>query len=211
MIVQFDQHNFHALCQHLTAMDNSLAAISATYGYPPMWTRPNTFSTLVLTILEQQVSLAAAFAAFKKLSELLPQITPEGVLNLNDETLRACYFSRQKISYVRGLAFTIMEGKLDLHALEQEEDEAIRERLTRLKGIGDWTVDIYLLHALQRADVFPTGDLALVNAIRMIKEDKSLDKHAILAMAEPWRPYRSIATMLFWHYYIQKKNIKLLH
>ena len=211
MIVQFDQHNFHALCKHLTVMDNSLAVITTTYGYPPMWTRPNTFSTLVLTILEQQVSLAAAFAAYKKLNGLLPQITPEGVLTLDDEALRACYFSRQKISYVRGLASTIMEGKLDLQALEREEDEAIREKLTRLKGIGDWTVDIYLLHALQRADVFPTGDLALVNAIRMIKEDKSIDKQAILAMAEPWRPYRSIATMLFWHYYIQKKNIKLLH
>lgn len=142
---------------------------------------------------------------------MLPQITPEGVLNLDDEALRACYFSRQKISYVKGLASTITEGKLDLQALEREEDEAIREKLTRLKGIGDWTVDIYLLHALQRADVFPTGDLALVNAIRMIKEDKSIDKQSILAMAEPWRPYRSIATMLFWHYYIQKKNIRLLH
>jgi DNA-3-methyladenine glycosylase II len=149
-------------------MDNCLAVITATYGYPPMWTRPNTFSTLVLTILEQQVSLAAAFAAYKKLNLLLPQITPEGILTLDDEALRACYFSRQKISYVKGLA-------------------------------------------LQRADVFPTGDLALVNAIRMIKEDKSIDKQSILAMAEPWRPYRSIATMLFWHYYIQKKNIRLLH
>jgi DNA-3-methyladenine glycosylase II len=192
-------------------MDNRLAVITATYGYPPMWTRPNTFSTLVLTILEQQVSLAAAFAAYKKLNLLLPQITPEGILTLEDEALHACYFSRQKISYVKGLASAILEGKLNLQALEQEEDEAIREKMTRFKGIGDWTVDIYLLHALQRADVFPTGDLALVNAIRMIKEEKSIDKQSILAMAEPWRPYRSIATMLFWHYYIKKKNIKLLH
>jgi DNA-3-methyladenine glycosylase II len=80
-----------------------------------------------------------------------------------------------------------------------------------LKGIGDWTVDIYLLHALRRMDVFPIGDLALVNAIKMVKQLSSATKEELITMSEGWRPYRSIATMLFWHYYIRKKNIKILH
>ena len=90
-------------------------------------------------------------------------------------------------------------------------DDAIRTELKALKGIGDWTVDIYLLHALRRTDVFPVGDLALVNSIKMVKHLQSTTKQELLDLSNKWKPYRSIATMLFWHYYIKKKNIKILH
>ena len=175
-----------------------------------MWTRPNTFETLVLTILEQQISLAAAYAAYKKLIEKLGTITPEKVLAATDEDLKACYFSRQKIVYVRELATAIKTKTIQLKSFEKEEDEVIRKSLTALKGIGNWTVDIYLLHALQRTDIFPLGDLALVNAIQMITNEKK-SKEEILEMAEAWKPYRSVATMIFWHYYIKRKKIVLLH
>lgn len=207
---QFNKENFQSLCDDLAAGDKYLQQVLHQYGYPPVWTRPNTFETLVLTILEQQVSLASAYAAYKKLKEKLPSITPKEVLKLSDEELRNCYFSRQKIVYVRELAQAILARKISLKSLAKEENEVVRKELKALKGIGDWTVDIYLLHALQRTDVFPIGDLALVNAFRMVTE-VNFSKEEILQKAEGWRPYRSIATMILWHFYIQKKGIKLLH
>lgn len=210
MIPQFTEKNYHALCDGLAAKDQDLKAILTSYGYPPFWTRPNTFETLVLTILEQQVSLASAFAAYKKLKEKLPAITPANVLALPDDALRSCSFSRQKIVYVKELATAVLTEKINLEKFREERDEAVRKDLKVLKGIGDWTVDIYLLHALQRTDIFPLGDLALVNAIQMVKNEK-LSKEMIGKMGEAWRPYRSIATMILWHFYLCKKNIKLLH
>jgi len=207
---QFTKENFHALCDELAAKDRHLRQILSEYGYPPLWTRPNTFETLVLTILEQQVSLASAYAAYKKLKERLPSITPKNLLQLTDEELRSCYFTRQKTVYVRELANAIISKRIDLKSFETKENEGVRAELIALKGIGNWTIDIYLLHALQRTDIFPIGDLALVNAIRMIK-DKPLTKEEILVLSNKWKPHRSIATMIFWHYYIKKKNIKLLH
>lgn len=207
----FSEENFDALCAELASRDPLLQTILDTYGYPPMWTRPNTFETLVLTILEQQISLAAAYAAFKKLKDYIGTITPKKVLALSDEELRACYFTRQKTGYVRGLAQAILSKQIVLKAFEQMDDGEVRRQLKALKGIGDWTVDIYLIHVVRHTDVLPLGDLALVNAVRMLYENKHLTKEEIAAIAEQWKPYRTIATMLLWHYYIKKKNIKLLH
>lgn len=209
-MLRFTKENFHSRCDELAAKDKHLQQILMEYGYPPFWTRPNTFETLVLTILEQQVSLASAYAAYKKLKEKLSAITPQNVLALSDEEMRSCYFSRQKIVYVRELANAILTKRISLKSFEKKEDDVVREELIKLKGIGNWTIDIYLLHALQRTDIFPIGDIALVNAVRMIKET-SLTKEEILELSHKWKPYRSIATMIFWHYYIKKKNIKLLH
>ncbi|RYZ52799.1 MAG: DNA-3-methyladenine glycosylase 2 family protein [Chitinophagaceae bacterium] len=209
-MLTFTRENFHSLCDSLAAKDPMLQRILTAYGYPPYWTRLNTFETLVLTILEQQVSLASAYAAYKKLKEKVGEIIPHAVLQLSDEELRGCYFSRQKMVYVRGLADAILSGKINLEEFTKAEDEAVRKELTALKGIGNWTVDIYLLHALQRCDIFPIGDLALVNALHMLQEEK-LSKESLLTLAENWRPYRSLASMLLWHFYISKKNIKLLH
>jgi DNA-3-methyladenine glycosylase II len=125
--------------------------------------------------------------------------------------LRNCYLSRLKIVYTRGLAQAISREDLSLRKLHHQPDEVVRHELKKLKGIGDWTVDIYLLHALRRTDIFPVGDLALLNAIKMVNGLDKLSKEEALDMAEAWKPYRSIATMLFWHYYIKKKNIKILH
>ena len=209
-MLQFTKENYHPLCDALAAKDKHLMQILSEYGYPPFWTRPNTFETLVLTILEQQVSLASAYAAYKKLKSQLPAITPENLLLLTDEDLRSCSFTRQKTVYVRELANAIVSKQINLKSFEAKENEVVREELIALKGIGNWTIDIYLLHALQRTDIFPVGDLALVNAVRMIKE-KQMTKEEILKLSNKWKPYRSVATMMFWHYYIQKKNIKLLH
>lgn len=211
MVQTFDSSNFYSICDGLAAKDTHLATVIREYGYPPVWTRSNTFSTLVLTILEQQVSLASAFAAYKKLLEKLITITPEKILALSDEELRSCYFSRQKIVYVRGLAQSIVTNHINLEWLSEQPDELVRTTLKQLKGIGDWTVDIYLMHALQRLDLFPLGDLALINAMKMLMHLEKPTKEELLIIAEPWKPHRTIATMILWHYYIKKKNIKLLH
>lgn len=207
---RFTKDNLHQLCDELAGRDSYLQRLLHTDGYPPLWVRPNTFETLVLTILEQQVSLASAYAAYEKLREKILEVTPQNVLALTDEELRSCYFSRQKIGYVRGLANALLKGELNLKNLEEEENEAIREKLKKLKGIGDWTVDIYLLHALQRTDVLPLGDLALIKAAQMVWL-QPLTTEEIRQKSEAWRPLRSLATMMLWHHYIKVKKIKLLH
>jgi DNA-3-methyladenine glycosylase II len=206
----FNETSFTGICRKLAKKDADLANIIKQYGIPPMWTRPATFQTLILTILEQQVSLASAYAAFKKLKEKIGFVTPAKILALTDEELRACYFSRQKIIYARELAKAIQSKKIRLKKLGLLHDEHIRAEMIQLKGIGHWTIDVYLMHALQRTDLFPLGDIALVNSLKEVKQlPKDISKEEMLKIAEPWRPYRTIAAMILWHAYIQKRGIKL--
>jgi len=175
-----------------------------------MWTRPASFATLIHIVLEQQVSLASARAAFNKLKEKIGQITPAKLLQLSDEELRACYFSRQKTVYARHLAESFLSKKIQLNKFTASHDDVVRGILKQVKGIGDWTVDVYLLFVLQRTDVFPVGDLAMVNALKEVKQlPAHTSREDILQIAEPWRPYRSIAAYLLWHHYIKTRNIKL--
>src|SRR6185312_13939134 len=197
----FSSDSFRERCDELAAADADLAAIVLRYGYPPMWNRPNTFETLVHIILEQQVSLASALSALNKLRERLAEIIPERLLLLTDEEMRACYVSRQKAIYLRHLAQALATGQLNLDDLENMEDAAIRAKLTALKGIGHWTADVYLMFVLQHADVFPIGDLAAVNALKRVKNlPANTTRDEIMAIASKWRPYRTIATMLLWHF-----------
>jgi DNA-3-methyladenine glycosylase II len=206
----FNETSFAAICKKLAKKDADLANIIKQHGLPPMWTRPATFQTLILTILEQQVSLAAAYAAFKKLKEKIGYVTPAKLLQLTDEEMRACYFTRQKMGYARGLALAIQSKKIVLKRFGTLPDEEVRNELIQLKGIGNWTIDVYLMHALQRTDLFPLGDIALVNSLKETKcLPKDISKEEMLAIAEPWRPYRTIASMILWHSYIRKRNIKL--
>jgi len=199
----FSSENFHVICDLLAAADADLMFIIRTYGYPPMWTRANTFETLVHIILEQQVSLASALAALNKLREKTKEISPEGLLLLTDEELRACYFSRQKTAYVRYLAEAIVKGQLDLASAEKLPDAEVRTMLNKLKGIGNWTVDVYLMFVLQRPDIFPVGDLAAVNALKQLKKlPKETPREELMAIASNWQPYRTVATMILWHYYL---------
>ncbi|MGE5107833.1 MAG: DNA-3-methyladenine glycosylase family protein, partial [Sphingobacteriales bacterium] len=194
----------------LVRKDKELKLIITEHGHPPMWTRPATFQTLILTILEQQVSLASAYAAFNKLKEKIGAVTPQKILLLTDAELRACYFSRQKIIYARELATAIQTKQLQLKKFNSATDEEVKYELKKIKGIGDWTAEVYLMHALQRTDLFPLGDIALVNSLKEVKQlHPHITKEEMLAIAEPWRPYRTIAAMILWHSYIKKRNIKL--
>src|SRR5215471_19254359 len=210
MICQFTHDNYRQLCDTLAKKEIIFKGILRNHGYPPVWTRPLSYATLVHIILEQQVSLASARAALNKLKEKTGSITPAKVLALSDAELKACYFSRQKTVYVRELAAAIISKKVQLKKFSGYHDDEVRTTLKQVKGIGDWTADVFLLFALQRTDIFPIGDLAMVNALKEVKKlPAKSSKEDMLKMAESWRPYRSIAATLLWHHYLQTRNSKL--
>jgi DNA-3-methyladenine glycosylase II len=209
MLNTFSSASFRSRCDELAETDTDLSAIIRLHGYPPMWNRPNTFETLVHFILEQQVSLASALAALNKLRERIGEITPLEVLRLSDEELKACYFSRQKTGYVRYLAESVISGEVVLRKFVDLSDDQVRSTLTTLKGIGNWTVDVYLIFVLHRADIFPLGDLAAVNALRRIKHlPKDSLRESLLPIIDRWKPHRTIATMLLWHFYLSTAKRK---
>ncbi len=206
----FNATNFEAICDELAALEPAFAAIIAQYGYPHFFTRPKSFETLVRLILEQQVSLASAKAAFDKLLLVAKIITPEAILVLSDDDLRTATITRQKIVYIRILAEAIQSNSLVLNDLDVLDDDAARAKLTALKGIGAWTSDVFLMECLQRADVLPIGDVALRTAMKKcLSLPKDITHDALIALAERYRPYRSVATTLFWHDYVCSKNIDL--
>jgi DNA-3-methyladenine glycosylase II len=205
----FVKNNLHSLCDILAEKDNDLKRIIAQYSYPPFWSRVPSFATLINIILEQQVSLASAKAAFLKLESKIGHIAPEKILQLSDEEMKACYFSRQKIKYARHLADKIANGELNIKQLNNLQDDLVRTELKKVKGIGDWTVDVYLMMVLHRCDCFAIGDIALMKSIKEVKGLSPLtSKEEILSIVENWRPYRTIAAFMLWHAYIKKRNLK---
>lgn len=191
----------------LSEADEDLARVAREHGLPPVWEREEGFATLVLTILEQQVSLASALAAFERLRAAAPQVTPENFLKFDDAQLRAFGFSRQKALYCRLLARAIIEGELDLQSLASLSDDEARAELVKLKGVGAWTAEVYLLRALLRPDAWPAGDLALQLAAREVKRLPARPTAAELdALAEQWRPLRAVAARLLWLHYLEGRS-----
>ncbi|MES2630156.1 MAG: DNA-3-methyladenine glycosylase 2 family protein [Bacteroidota bacterium] len=190
--------------ENLIQLDPQIAMIHERYGVPPGWSRPAGFVSLSKIILEQQVSLASAVAHFNKLKNYMGGFTPELILSLSDEELRACHISRQKSAYLRGLALAVSGGTLKLEELHLKNEDEIRSALTALKGIGEWTTDVYLMFCMGSPDIFPIGDIALVNTMKELYGHTS--KEEMTEYAERWRPYRSLATQFMWHYYLKKRN-----
>lgn len=205
-INSFDETNFKKICIQLSTQDAVIKKIIAEHGHPPMWKRKHGFETLIHIILEQQVSLASAKAALNKLKVKIGTVTPKKLLALSDEELKACYFSRQKIIYARHLAKAIINRELNLSKLALMPDEDVRTTLKQIKGIGDWTVDVYLMMVLQRIDLFPQGDIALLKSVRETHGFSNHTKEEIILHAAKWKPYRTIAAFLFWHSYLCKRK-----
>lgn len=207
--IQNKQH-FETLCDLCTNIEPKLKPVIDKFGYPPFWHREPDFATLILTILEQQVSLASAKSAYNKLVEKIKIVTPENLLRLSDEELRACYFSRQKATYTRILANEIFSGKLNFEKLKMLPEEEIRSTLIKIKGIGHWTIDMYLLMSLHFADIFPPGDLATIKAVYELElVPATASKEEIIIFMKKFTPYQSAATYILWHSYIEKRNLKL--
>lgn len=184
-----------------------MAFVYERYGTPPLWERPTGFATLLNIILEQQVSLASAKACFDKLGVHLGEVTPEKLLTINDADLKTIGFSRQKTAYARHLAEAIIEKHIDLDTLHKLPDAEVKATLIQLKGIGEWTSDVYLLMAMLRPDVMPRGDIALHAAFqKLTKAEKRPGSDEFIVMAEKWRPFRSVAARLLWHFYLSEKR-----
>ena len=187
----------------LSGRDPDLAATVHRFGPPPLWAREPGFATLLQIILEQQVSLASARAAYDRLADSIPSVTPENFLLLDDTTLRGVGFSRQKARYGRVLASAIIDGSFDLTAVARRPDEQARKALMSLTGVGAWTADTYLLMALLRPDVWPAGDIALQASLHDLKGLASRPSpKALIDLAEPWRPWRAVAARILWFHYL---------
>lgn len=194
--------------RRLAGSDPALGASVDRYGPPPLWAREPGFDTLVHLILEQQVSLASAQAAFDRLASALSgRIDPTGLLRLTDAQLRDIGFSRQKAGYARGLATAVLDG-FDLPGLGALDDDEVRASLTALKGIGRWTADVYLTMCLLRPDVWPRGDLALATSAHAVLELAGRPgDDDLAALASRWRPYRAVAARILWHDYLRRRGL----
>ncbi len=201
-----DEAGLVAGVRELAAIDPDLAGIVERHGTPPLWAREAGFETLVGIILEQQISLASAAAARRRLIEATGAIEPAAIVAAGEDALRAAGQTRQKSRYVVALARDVLDGRLDLDAIAAAGDDEARAQLTSVLGIGRWTADIYLLMALGRPDVWPTGDLALAAAAHEVKRLPARPTYPELdALAQAWRPYRAVAARLLWHHYLNKK------
>ena len=206
MIKPLDDRHIKRACVKLSQEHAEMALVYNTYGPPPLWDRPTGFGTLLKIILEQQVSLASAKACFDKLSERIGDVTPANLLAINDADLRAIGFSRQKAAYARHLSEAIINRHIDLDGLHKLPDAEVKAELMKLKGVGEWTSDVYLLMAMLRPDVMPRGDIALHAAYQKLTgADKRPGSDEFIVMAEKWKPFRSVAARLLWHYYLGEK------
>ena len=204
-----NEEAFRQGVRFLTERDEHLAEVVETYGRPPLWVREPGFPTLVYIILEQQVSLASAKAAFDRLKAAVKPLTPRGFLKLDDAELLRIGFSRQKTLYTRLLAESLARRHFDLRCLHNLPDDSAHKMLIAFKGIGRWTADIYLLSALRRPDIWPTGDLALATAVQEVKRlRKRPSPEKLEALSARWRPWRAVAARLFWHAYLSKRGLK---
>jgi len=188
----------------LLKVGDIFVTIHFQYGSPPNWSRPQGFSTLAKIILEQQVSLQSANAHFNKLNAYLPTFTPLEILKLSDVEMRQCQISKQKSTYLRALSAAVLDHKIDLDKLSHLPIVGIRQQLKSIKGIGDWTTDIYLMFCVQAKDVFPIGDIAVIKTIKELTPVETIDE--IVVLSEKWKPYRSLATFYLWHYYLRKRK-----
>jgi DNA-3-methyladenine glycosylase II len=192
--------------RHLAQRDRDLRGLLKTHGAPPLWSRKPGFETLIRIILEQQVSLASARAAFRRLARGVTPFTPGRFVELGTDHLRVLGVTRQKALYCLHAAEAVQSGRLDLPAVSRMDDADVASALTRLKGVGPWTAGIYLLMALRRPDVWPSADVALIQAVRAVKrlrDQATADQ--VARVADTWRPFRSVAARMMWQHYLSAR------
>jgi len=191
----------------LIARDSDLAAIVAAHGVPRFPRRPASFGTLLHIILEQQLSIDIAARLWLRLREQCRPLTPRRFLTLDEATLKRCGFTRQKISYARGLATAILERRFSLAALASLGDDEAMAAITALRGFGAWSAEVFLLFAQGRPDIWPAEDLGLRVAIQWLKGLPERPSGAYLrTLGEAWRPWRSVAACLLWQFYLKRLN-----
>ena len=194
---------------YLLKKDAVFEQINQQYGIPIQPKRPQGFETLVLLILEQQVSIDSAKATFNKLKSAISDFSVENVFAFSEENFRTCGVSRQKTKYIKALAEAILSKELDLESLAFKDVEVVRQELIKIKGIGNWTIDIYLMFCLNSLDIIPLGDIAVVNTMKELLDIHTKEEMEIYT--QKWKPYRSVATYFLWHYYLEKRGRKITY
>jgi DNA-3-methyladenine glycosylase II len=193
----------------LSSKDVVFQTIIKTYGVPKIPSRPQGFETLALLILEQQVSIDSAKATYLKLKSKVLDFEPKNLMTIPDEVYRTCGVSRQKTKYIKCLSEAILTKTIALESLQNKSSEQVRDELIQIKGIGNWTIDVYLMFCLQAPDIMPLGDIAVVNTIKELWKIET--KPEMEELSNNWNPYRSMATFLLWHHYLEKRNRKVTY
>jgi DNA-3-methyladenine glycosylase II len=207
VVERFDHETFRAACDLLVTEDPHIARLVDRWGVPVFWQRRPGFKTLVLLILEQQVSLESGAAMYRRLDGLIGEVTPDKTLGAGEDGLRSIGVTRQKTSYLLDLARLVLENGLDLEALDREPVTKARADLLAIRGIGPWTADAYLLSASRRPDMWPVGDRALqVGVAEALGAAGPPNEEELEILGEPWRPIRAAAARLIWHAYLSKRG-----
>ncbi len=207
MTVRLNKKSLIKAVEYLEVRDRHLKLAVSKSGPPPLQEREEGFKTLLYIILEQQVSLASAKAAYERLLKKIRSITPVNFLKLSDAELKSIGFSRQKTSYSRNLAEAIISERLNLTKLSDLNDAHAKLQLMSIKGIGPWTADTYLLMALGRPDIWPNGDIALASAVQKLKGAALRPSFGELnKMSLKWKPWRAVAARILWHYYLSDRK-----
>lgn len=200
---QLDEQGVKRAARILARRDPDFALIFKSYGPPPLWARTPNFSTLIQIILEQQVSLASAASIYRRMRQHIVPFNAARMIELGDGHLKSLGLTRQKTAYCLHLSQCITDKSLSLTRLKRMPDDDVRQALMNVKGLGSWSADVFLLMALLRPDVWPGSDLALATAVKNLKKLETRPTPLeLIAMAEAWRPYRSVAARMLWQYYL---------
>jgi DNA-3-methyladenine glycosylase II len=189
---------------YLTSKDETLKFILDNFGNPIIQKREEGFASMCHIILEQQVSIASAQACYIKLENHFGKITPEIVINASDDELRSCGISRQKIIYLKDLANKVLSNAIDFKSYTIKSEEQIRKELITIKGVGNWSIEVYLMFCLQSPDIIPLGDIAIKNTLKELYNCQTPEEMQLIS--DQWKPFRTIASYIIWHYYLKKRN-----
>lgn len=190
--------------EFLISKDEILKFILDTYGYPIIQKRQEGFASMCHIILEQQVSIESAKACYVKLENYFKKITPENIYYSSDDELKSCGLSRQKIGYLKDLAFKVINNEINFESFATKSEQQIREELVTIKGVGNWSIEVYLMFCLQSPDVVPLGDIAIKNTLKELYDCQTHEE--MEKLSENWKPYRTFASFTIWHYYLKKRN-----
>jgi len=194
------QESIHFLSQK----DEVLKTIIADFGLPIIQKREEGFASMCHIILEQQVSIASAKAAYEKLVNLVGKVDPFNISNATDQDLRTCGISRQKTLYLKDLARRVINKELSFSSLPMKTEQQIRNELIQIKGVGNWSIDVYLMFCMQSQDIIPLGDIAIKNTLMELYNCQSEEE--MLAISSNWKPFRTLASFIIWHYYLKKRG-----
>ena len=188
----------------LIQKDEVLKRIISEFGLPIIQKREEGFASMCHIILEQQVSIASAKAAYEKLVNLVGKVDPFTIHNATDEDLRSCGISRQKTIYLKDVAQRVIRKELSFSSLPMKTEQQIRNELIQIKGVGNWSIDVYLMFCMQSQDIIPLGDIAIKNTLIELYNCQSEEE--MLAVSSNWKPFRTFTSFIIWHYYLKKRG-----